>query len=248
MLSKRNKTIFILLLAFVSIAILFISFGRHQTDNGLKIENRTSKSGHHYSIFYKGALVIDFAVTRPEPSNKQILLCIPAAFTDVQTLKIDGLYIDHGVVHHQHQINHSLGGGIKITNGECEIFPTNRGLLLNDSMIQILAASKASCFQQIQMIEKGIGATYKDIKLFQRRALVKFKNKQTAIVESYEHISLSAFTEDLLELGATDALYTDMGSYDEGWYKDPGNNKIVPIGRIKKETAKQSNWVIFKSK
>ena len=95
-------------------------------------------------------------------------------------------------------------------------------------------------------IEKGKGAKYKDEKLFQRRAIVKLKDNITAVIESYENISLSSFTSDMLELGVIDALYTDMGAWDEGWYRNPSDKKIITIGRMKTQTDKQCNWVVFK--
>jgi hypothetical protein len=64
------------------------------------------------------------------------------------------------------------------------------------------------------------------------------------VIESYEHITLTDYTKDLLELGVTDALYTDMGSWDEGWYRN--GNDIETIGRIRSQTDKQCNWVVFK--
>ncbi|MGZ4034281.1 MAG: hypothetical protein ACXVP4_05415 [Bacteroidia bacterium] len=217
-------------------------------DNGLLVENKKAASGYNYTIFYKNNLLLDVSLKRPDKNDKNILLCIPGAFTDLQTSFVDGLYIDNGQIHNKDKINHSLGGAIKIINGDCEIFPTEKGKLLNDSLIKSLVAAKGSLFQQIQMIEKGVGAKYKDVKLFQRRAIVKLKGNKTAIIESYENITLSVFTKDLLELGTVDALYTDMGAWDEGWYKNTGDDKIITIGRMKTQTEKQCNWVVLKVK
>jgi hypothetical protein len=206
------------------------------------------KSGYNYTIFYKNDLLLDVSLKRPDKNDKNILLCIPGAYTNLQSYDVDGLYIDNGTVYHPNNVNYSLGGAIKIVNGDCELFPTNRGKLLNDSLINSVVKQKGSLFQQILMIEKGVGATYKDVKLFQRRAIVKLKGNKTAVIESYEHITLTAFTNDLLELGVTDALYTDMGAWDEGWYKNPADNSVVTIGRMKTQTDKQCNWVVFKVK
>jgi hypothetical protein len=189
---------------------------------------------------------MDVTLKRPDKNDKNILICIPAAYTDLQTYFVDGLYIDNGKVYNKDKVNHSLGGAIKIINGNCEIFPTQKGKLLNDSLINFITSKKGSLFQQIQMVEKGVGAKYKDTKLFQRRAIVKLKGNKTAIIESYEHITLTAFTKDLLELGAVDALYTDMGAWAEGWYRQ--DNKLITIGRMKSQTDKQCNWVVFKEK
>jgi hypothetical protein len=190
---------------------------------------------------------MDVTLKRPDKNDVNIQLCIPGAYTLLDDYTVDGLYIDNGNVYNKEKINRSLGGGIKILGGNCEIFPTEKGKLLDAAFIAAAQKQKASFFQQIQMIEKGVGATYKDIKLFQRRAIVKLKGNKTAVIESYEHITLAAFTKDLLELGVQDALYTDMGAWDEGWYRTPGG-KTITIGRMRTQTDKQSNWVVFKIK
>ncbi len=243
--NKHSSALFYSFLLLTGMLISgFVMFKGNSQE--LIVENKKTKSGYNYTIFYKNNLIMDVSLKRPDKNNNTILLTIAGAYTDLQTYSVDGLYIDNGKIYNKNKINHTLGGAIKIINGECDIFPTQKGKLLNDSLINLVIAKKGSLFQQIQMVEKGTGATYKDIKLFQRRAIVKLKGKQTAIIESYEHITLAAFTKDLLELGVTDALYTDMGAWDEGWYKTDG--KIVTIGRMKTQTDKQCNWVVFKVK
>lgn len=246
-----KKIHYILLGLIVTVVTTISVFGFKNTKiatNNLEVEHKKASSGYNYTLFLKNSLLMDVSLTRPSNNDNNILLCIPGAYTDLQTLKVDGLYIDKGKVYNKDKINHSLGGAIKIIQGDCEIFPSGKGKLLTDSLIDHIVNKKGSLFQQIQMIEKGKGATYKDTKLFQRRAIVKLKGNKTAIIESFEHITLAAFTKDLLELGVIDALYTDMGSWDEGWYKDPISGKVTTIGRIRTETEKQCNWVVFKVK
>ena len=67
-----------------------------------------------------------------------------------------------------------------------------------------------------------------------------------AIIESKQAITLKVFSDDLVLLGVQQLIYTDMGSWDEGWYKDPSSNKLVTIGQDLSQTSKQSNWIIFK--
>jgi hypothetical protein len=244
---KRKQLIILALCLLTFGGFISYSFkNHHSASSPFIIENKKSTSGYSYTIFYKNNLLMDVTLKRPDKNDKNILICIPAAYTDLQTYFVDGLYIDNGKVYNKDKVNHSLGGAIKIINGNCEIFPTQKGKLLNDSLINFITSKKGSLFQQIQMVEKGVGAKYKDTKLFQRRAIVKLKGNKTAIIESYEHITLTAFTKDLLELGAVDALYTDMGAWDEGWYRQ--DNKLITIGRMKSQTDKQCNWVIFKEK
>ena len=61
---------------------------------------------------------MDVALKRPDKKNDNILLCIPGAYTDLNNLKVDGLYIDNGIVYNRNAINHTLGGAIKIIKGE----------------------------------------------------------------------------------------------------------------------------------
>lgn len=246
--AKRLFILSIVLLLAITLPFLISAFKTDtNSEKGLSIEKKKTKSGYNYTIFYKNNLKIDVSQKRPQKTDNNIFLSFAGAFTDLQTLSVQGLYIDNGKVFNKKSINHSLGGAIKIINGECEIFPTNKGKLLNDSLINMIVSKKGSLFQQIQMIEKGGGAKYKDVKLFQRRAIVKLKGNKTAMIESYENITLATFTTDLLELGAIDALYTDMGAWDEGWYRNPSDNKIITIGRMKTQTDKQCNWVVFKA-
>jgi hypothetical protein len=80
--------------------------------------------------------------------------------------------------------------------------------------------------------------------LFQRRALVELVNHRVAVVESEsDSLSMHQFGEDLLELGAYNALYLDMGDWDEGWYKT--GEQVVKLGNRRTETARQSNWLVF---
>lgn len=245
MASKHTSSVKIFF--WLVLVIPFLSFSFSEKDPivaALRVESKKTSSGNNYTILYKDGLRMEATLKRPDKNDANILVCIPAAFTDLVTLKVDGLFIDNGTVHNKDKINRTLGGAIKIINGDCEIFPTGKGRLLNDSLIKLVANQKGSLFQQLQLIEKGKGAKYKDMKEFQRRAIVKLKGNKTAIIESFEHITLSTFTSDLLELGVSDALYTDMGSWDEGWYKK--GKETITIGRLRTQTAKQCNWVIFK--
>jgi hypothetical protein len=247
-LNKIHSRILFLCVALFTCATISSFKLKETTSNKLVVENKKTKSGYSYTIFYKNNLQLDVSLTRPDKNDKNILLCIPGAYTDLQSYSVDGLYIDNGKIYNKNKINHTLSGAIKIVNGDCVICPTKKGKLLNDSLIKILAAKKGSLFQQIQLIEKGTGAKYKDVKEFQRRAIVKLKGNKTAVIESFEHIILTDFTTDLLELGVVDALYTDMGSWDEGWYKNPKDNQVTTIGRIRSQTDKQCNWVVYKIK
>ncbi len=190
---------------------------------------------------------MEFTDKRPAEDDKTVQVCVAAAFTQLGNYKIDGAYMCKGKVSNEKAINHTLGGALKIVNGKATIFPTAKGTLITDKFLKDLALQKGSFFQQIQLISNGKASSFKDKAHFQRRAIVVFKNGKTAIMECEEALLLADFSKDLVELGVQNALYTDMGGWDEGFYVDPVTKKKVTIGLMKTHTAYQSNWVVFKN-
>ncbi|MES2762190.1 MAG: hypothetical protein V4677_08285 [Bacteroidota bacterium] len=231
-----------LFFSLVFIAVL----GDQVLAQNISIENKTGKSKSTYLFIKKNTCKIAFTDKRPDKNDATVLVCIPAAFTNLQNLKIDGLYAVNGLIGNTTAINKTLGGVFYIEKNNVKVFQSARGKLFNDSLLTIIKANKASCFQQIQCIQNGKAASFKDQKIFQRRGIAILKDNSIAIIESAEPITLKTFSEDLALLGVKQLIYTDMGAWDEGWYKEPAAGKIVRIGKDLSQTAKQSNWVIFK--
>lgn len=211
----------------------------------ISIEKKLGKSKTTYTFIKKNKCQIIFTDKLPDKSDDHILACIPAAFTNLNNFKVDGIYAVNGRIENKQAINKTLGGVFYIENGICRIFQSAKGKLFNDSLLNIAIKNKASFFQQIQCIQNGKAASFKDQKLFQRRGIAILKDKSIAIIESYENITLKVFSEDLVDLGVEQLIYTDMGSWDEGWYRDPKTGKSIVIGRDLSQTKKQSNWLIF---
>lgn len=211
------------------------------------IDEKIVKAGNHYTIIYQNDCNMCFTNVRPSEKDTAIKLCIAAAFTRLDNGAIDGVYMIEGT-NGKDGVNSHVGGALKIINGKGTIFPTNKGYLLTDSLMNEMAKQKASLFQQIQLIEDAEPAKFKDKALYQRRAIVHFKSGKMAVAECRESLTLADFSRDLVELGVQDALYTDMGGWDEGWYRHPQTNKPVIIGLMRTSTEKQSNWLIFTSK
>ncbi|MDP2388583.1 MAG: hypothetical protein Q8M29_19585 [Bacteroidota bacterium] len=235
----------ILVLLFIAVSSLGFYIGSEKKT--ISVEKKKSKTGNNYTIIYQNTCEMEFVDKRPAEDDKSIQLCIAAAFTQLDNYKIDGAYLCKGKINNEKGVNHSVGGALKIVNGKASIFPTNKGKLITGKFLKDLSAQKASFFQQIQLVSNGNASSFKDKAHFQRRAIVIFKNGKTAIVECAESLLLANFSNDLVEFGAQNALYTDMGGWDEGFYIDPITKKKVTIGLMKTHTAYQSNWVVFRN-
>jgi hypothetical protein len=211
----------------------------------ISLEAKTGKSGTTYTFFKKNACNMAFTDVRPDKKDASVLLCIPAAFTNTSNDHIDGIFAVKGKVGNTGVINKTLGGVCYVEKNNCKIFQTGKGRLFKDSLLQIVKANKISFFQQIQCIQNGKASSFADQKIFQRRGIAILKDHSMAIIESLENITLKVFSEDLAQLGVVDLIYTDMGAWDEGWYRDPTTKTLKTIGRDLSQTARQSNWVVF---
>lgn len=234
-------------LCFCTLA--FVSKKTHRIPESLfRVEMKKAKSGNSYTFFHQEKSKARFAVTRPAATDTSLLLCIPAAFTMQMNNTIDGFYMVDGKPFNTKAVNHRLGGAAHIVNGKIRFFDTHRGALFTPAAIDSLKKAGGSLFQQIMIISEGKAARFKDTALFQRRAIVHFADGTTAVAENNKPIRLADFSNELVELGVTEALYTDMGSWDEGWYRDPETGKLKTIGQIRTQTARQTNWVVFAKK
>jgi hypothetical protein len=209
----------------------------------LEIKSTKTPSGNEYTLFYQGDLAASFVIKRPKQTEDSVWFCIPCAFTSYVG-SIDGVYVCDGKVHHRHFVSDQIGGAGIIQNGTFELIATEKGKLLTNSYLNQLAKKRASLFQQFLIVQDGVPAHFKDKTLFQRRAIAKMKDGQTAIFESKTAITLSQFGQDLKDAGAKNALYTDMGAYGEGWYRD-AEKTVKPLGLDRSLTDKQTNWLVF---
>jgi hypothetical protein len=231
------------LTSIILISICYLNALLSQT---ISVESKIGKSKTTYTFINKNNCKISFETKRPDKADQNILVCIPAAFTNLNNLKVDGIYSVNGITRNKDVINKTLGGVFYIENNSCRILQSNNGKLFNDSLLAIVKSQKASFFQQIQCIENGKAAKFKDKKLFQRRGIAILKDNSVAIIESTEAITLEVFSNDLVLLNVRQLIYTDMGAWDEGWYRNPVNNIPIKIGKDLSQTDKQSNWILFK--
>lgn len=188
--------------------------------------------------------------TRPLKSDSNVVFVCAAAFTLLENDAIDGLFIDSGDVQVK-WVNHSLGGGIIIPNPSsneiANILGTEMGNLVDSAFIDSISSMHASFFQQIQLVRDGQALRFqKEFSRYQRRALCIWHN-QLVVVESKEGCTMQKFANVLKSCGILNALYVDMGSWDEGWYRTAQHEQPT-IGLMRNETDRQSNWFVFKGK
>ncbi len=212
----------------------------------LKLGYKTSKAGNNYRFFAANGAQIAFTDQRPSKTDQSVLLSIPAAFTEMKTTKIEGVYGINGTVTNANAVSDRVGGLFVIhPDGHCSIEGTEMGKTLTKKHLKQYQQPGYSIFQQIKIVADGKPAGFKDKSTFQRRALVLDKAGALSMVESTSALTLAAFASDLAELGVQNAAYTDMGAWDEGWYRD-AHSTPVTLGKDLSQTKRQTNWVLFK--
>lgn len=216
------------------------------SDSVVYKENLWPKEDEFYTVFYPRTFTAELRTTRPSISDTTIQFCIPVAFTLLDNDSIDGLFIVNGKIE-KALVNTHLGGGLLIRKNGIDIIKTDDGKLLTKNWSDSIAQRQESFFQQIQLVRNGVALDlHKDQKLFQRRAIVIFQGGEVAVIESKNAIKMQEFADDLVKLKIWNAIYTDMGSFDEGWYRNQTTNRIESIGHNRSQTSQQSNWLIFR--
>ncbi|HEY9732209.1 MAG TPA: hypothetical protein V6C89_09860 [Drouetiella sp.] len=244
MKSLRIRWKYLLFSALVWISA--VSAARCATSAELQPERVKVKSGVTYTLFPQGKLRFDFVVSRPAEANKDIFLCVPAAFTTPEN-KIDGIYIANGAIGDARSPNQELGGALIIRNGKGQLVSTDRGKSITEDLLKSLEKSKGSLYQQFLIVHDCKPAPFRDKSEFQRRAVFETTDGKLGVVESDHAVSFNVFNADLVELGIKEALYCDMGAWDEGWYRCNPKAAVIRIGHDRSLTKRQSNWLLLKS-
>lgn len=211
----------------------------------LAVEMRRASSGNQYRLIDARTSKIGFEIKRPAQSDPNVLLCIPAAFTSKDG-GLCGLFACKGSLGNEGLIDLAMSGACEIKNGSCRIFDTNNGAELKAAYLSKLKEDKCSFFQQFQVVKDRKAESFKDKSIRQRRCVAILSDARLEIIESDDAISFNEFGNDLVEFGVQDAIYTDMGPWSEGWYRDSKSGEPVTIGNSRLSTKKQTNWVVLK--
>lgn len=199
-------------------------------------------SGTHYTLLFQNDCKARWTTQRPK-SEEHIKLCIPAAFT-ASDGGVVGLYALKGKFYNQNNRDLSIGGVVATIDGKCRIVGASQGDI-DIKLLKEVLQKKGDLFQQFQVVANGSGEKFRDSTRFQRRGIATFKDGACAVIESFESITLSQFGADLANMGVDQFAYTDMGPWDEGWYRDSKSGRVIIIGRDRAYTSRQSNWLVF---
>jgi hypothetical protein len=213
--------------------------------NPMSVETKTAKSGNKTLFIYANDTQLEFTMSRPDVRNDDHLLCVAAAFTDLESYTVDGLCVVNGRPVNR-KINYTLAGAARLGLTGFMIIKTNNGQKCENVLLSLDANPDQSYFQQVLLVSDGALIPHSSTDLWQRRAIVIMDDGRIAIAESERRRTYNNFSKDLISCGVKDALYLDMGAWDEGWYKEPGTGKVKALGRAHSATNKQCNWLVFK--
>lgn len=182
-----------------------------------------------------------FQRVKPDSNNTDLLMSVVAAFTSKAP--------EHIV-------------GTSVSNGKKRIYPTDAEtaycLIVGEevkiesmsanhkSAIETAVKQKGDYFQQMHLVEDAEAKTceiFKNRATF-RRALAQ-KEGETHLIESLDRMTIEDFTNTLISFGYEQAIYLDMGSWSEGWYRNE-DNEIIRIGNNWKSSHLQTNWLVIR--
>ncbi|UAM99118.1 phosphodiester glycosidase family protein [Polaribacter litorisediminis] len=188
---------------------------------------------------------LDIKLHSVRPSfNDSTYFCVPAAFTSPETT-IEGVFIENGKVVNKVK-NNGINGFVMFSKNECIIDKLEN---LSDSIMATSISKNHNLFQQILLVNNSNIVKcelFKDRKNT-RRAIIKYGNGAIFIAETHRPVTILEFQKALVEIGVKDALYLDMGSWSEGWYRSSSCERLR-IGELFSNTSKQTNWLTFERK
>lgn len=207
-------------------------------------EGRTTRNGRQYVLLYPEGLSVRLVTRRPDPADERVHLSVAAAYTDLGTDRPLDLLVSGGRLRQTAATVGFLDGALTLVGDSVRIARVAPGQAPPRAQLEGVRRRRGSVLLQELLVWAGRNQRGPGGGAFQRRALVTLADHRLAVVESEEDaLTLHAFAEDLRELGAANALYLDMGGWDEGWYRT--GRSVVRLGHRRTDTDRQSNWLVF---
>ncbi|GAB3637076.1 hypothetical protein GCM10027422_26660 [Hymenobacter arcticus] len=214
------------------------------TAHQVVVKERTTQGGNSYAVFYPQNLAIQVVTARPSAEDENCALSVAAAYTDLETSQPLDLLVANGRLRQTKATVGFLNGVLTIIGNKLTINKIDRGKSPPSAQLARVQSQQGTLLLQELLVLDSKNQKPAGGSLFQRRALVEFADHRFAVVESAsDAIGMQQFGDDLVELGAKNALYLDMGDWDAGWYKR--GSQVVTLGHRRTETPRQSNWLVF---
>lgn len=194
-------------------------------------------------IFYPNYSRIDLVCENmPEKSDSSVIFMASAAYT----VKCKDTFSHDNIIG-----NHVSGGQLfrgapsKTYRGAFVYYNDSSQFIYNDWAKELkIAAENGGCgFAQDMMIHKGREVDHwrKSSDVNSYRALCLIDGK-VSIADSDGKMKFGDFITNLLQAGATEAIYLDMGGWNYSWYRDD-SGKAIDIHPIPNKYA--TNWITF---
>lgn len=210
----------------------------------VQVVEKQTTHGSRYSVFYPQKLAVDVVTQRPTAPDERCHLSVAAAYTDLDTDAPLDLLVCQGRLRQTAATVGFLTGVLTIVGDTLAIGRVAAGQVPPRAQLVRASQRQGTVLLQELLVFEGQNQRAAGGSVFQRRALVEFADHRFAVVESAaDDLEMQQFAADLLELGAKNALYLDMGDWDEGWYRD--GSRVVTLGHRRTHTARQSNWLVF---
>ena len=215
-----------------------------QPTPAVKQEQRTTAGGRQYTLWHPGPLAMQVVTRRPAIDQPECQLSVAAAYTDLQTTQPLDLLVYQGHLRQAQATVGWLDGVLTLIDTTLTITRIAPGQTPPSAVLAQVRRQKGTLLLQELLVYQGQNQKVAGGSRFQRRALVELASHRFALIESVsDSLTLQQFGQDLVELGAHNALYLDMGDWDAGWYRQA--NKVVQLGYRRSQTARQSNWLVF---
>ncbi|MDO7845733.1 hypothetical protein Q5H92_05140 [Hymenobacter sp. M29] len=210
----------------------------------VRVEGKTTTDGHQYTLFHPQGLAVRVMTTRPDVADGRYQLSVAAAYTDLDTGQPLDLLVSSGRVRQTRAKVGFLDGVLTLVGDSLSIARIPMGQAPARAELERVRRHQGTLMLQELLVFEGRNLRTEGGAVFQRRALMELAGHRLVVVESTsDELTMQHFADDLVELGARQALYLDMGGWDEGWYKT--GSQVVKLGHRRTDTARQSNWLVF---
>ncbi len=213
----------------------------------------TTAAGHGYLVIEAPASGVQVSTASgvgcgPSEDDERVLLSVAAAFTGDDLRTVCGTHVVHGTVLPGYDDVTATGHLLLLPGGRASIMPNSE---LAGSIAQ--AQAQGGClFQQCHIVEGGVARPDRIPRaILDRKAHIIYRaavimaDGTLAVVQGTDRQYPAEFVAGLVQLGAVEALYLDMGTWAWGWWREQAGAARHELAERFDNTKYQSNWLVF---